>query len=635
MKRTLSLPLLVGGPLLASIVILSTTSAWAAPSLEQALGLVPVQKDVDYDRPTSEEVGRCKMDPLKDRSGWVVSNPAGVALRIFVDTNGDNTVDQWRYYKDGLEVYRDIDSNSNKKADQYRWFHTAGSRWGVDNNEDGVIDAWKVISAEEVSAEVVAALANRDVQRFMRVALTPADLPASGLGQEKSAALVKKISELNAAFQQAAASQKAVSRDTQWVQFSAAQPGVVPSGTDGSTKDLRVYENVMAVVQTGEQTGQVLIGTLVAVGDVWRVMDVPQPITAGESQVAATGFFFRAETPEPSPAATSSGPNAQVQSLLAELQQLDTAADQAGSVEEQARLNAQRADLLEKIASQADQAEDRVMWLRQLADTVSAAVQSGGYPDGAKRLGSLFERLKNNPNDKSLAAYVKFRQLTAEYWRAVQNASMSDFVKIQEAWLGTLEQYANEYPDSPDAAEAMLQLGIAQEFAGEEDQAKKWYSRVVEEFPNSQPAAKAAGARRRLDSVGTTISLRGQDPNGGAVDLARLRGKVVLIQYWATLCGPCKADMATLKDLMAKYGSGLSIIGVNLDNNPQEATGFLAQNPLPWPQICEEGGLDSRLANEMGILTLPTMILVDQQGKVVNRNVQVAELEGELKKLIR
>ena len=68
-----------------------------------------------------------------------------------------------------------------------------------------------------------------------------------------------------------------------------------------------------------------------------------------------------------------------------------------------------------------------------------------------------------------------------------------------------------------------------------------------------------------------------------------------------------------------------------LENPPA----YLAENPLPWPQIYEEGGLDSPPANALGILTVPTMILVDQQGRVVNRNIQTADIEGELKKLIR
>ena len=54
------------------------------------------------------------------------------------------------------------------------------------------------------------------------------------------------------------------------VQFSGNKPGVVPAGTDGSTKDLRVYENVVAIVETAGKHGQVQIGTLVQVGDCWR-----------------------------------------------------------------------------------------------------------------------------------------------------------------------------------------------------------------------------------------------------------------------------------------------------------------------------------------------------------------------------
>ncbi|MCH7725945.1 MAG: thioredoxin, partial [Planctomycetes bacterium] len=62
---------------------------------------------------------------------------------------------------------------------------------------------------------------------------------------------------------------------------------------------------------------------------------------------------------------------------------------------------------------------------------------------------------------------------------------------------------------------------------------------------------------------------------------------------------------------------------------------YLRSSPLPWPQLYEEGGLDSRLANELGILTMPMMILVDKYGKVVRRNMHASEIETELKKLLR
>ena len=93
--------------------------------------------------------------------------------------------------------------------------------------------------------------------------------------------------------------------------------------------------------------------------------------------------------------------------------------------------------------------------------------------------------------------------------------------------------------------------------------------------------------------------------------------------------------MATLQKLTTKYGSSFTVLGVNLDLNRKDAVSYLEENPLSWPQIFEEGGLDSRPANLLGIVTVPTMILVDREGKVVNRNVQTADLEGELKKLAR
>ncbi len=608
----------------------------AAPTPQQALKLVPVQKDVDYSRPGEEEAGRCKVTAqnLPGRVGWVVEDPQGLTLRRFLDTNGDNKVDQWCYYRDGLEVYRDIDSDSNGKADQCRWFHVAGSRWGLDKDEDGTIDSWYVISPEEVAAEVVAALAQRDAARFARVLLTPAELRSLGLGEAKTKELMEKIGGADAKFRQMASQQKAVGPKTKWSQSSANQPGIVPAGTDGSAKDLQVYENVLAMVQTESEHGQVQIGTLVRVGDAWRAIDAPQPAAEGQADLAASGLFFRVSQNSAPQVAAAAGPSAKVQEILGEMEKLDAAA-QAANAEQQAALNAKRADLVERLIAEATKPEDRAMWLRQLADMVSAAVQSGGYPDGAKRLEALCQRLQKSDQDRALAGYVRFRQMTAEYGLAMQ-AKGADFAKIQGEWLKKLEQYVTEYPKSTDAAEAMLQLAIAQEFAGQEEEAKKWYGRIAGEFPGSPEARKAAGARTRLDSVGRVISLQGKSPNGDVIDLAKYRGQVVLLQYWATTCEPCKADMAALRELFGKYGpSGFTIIGINLDSDPQAMNGFLSENRLPWPQIVEEGGRDSRPAVEFGILTLPTMILVDEEGKVINRNVGVTELSAELKKRLR
>ena len=174
---------------------LFSATAWAAaPTAEQALKLTPVQPGVDYDRPTPEQAARCKIiaKRIDGHMGWIVESAEGVILRKFVDTDDDKVVDQWSYYKDGLEVYRDIDSKHTGKVDQCRWFHTGGTRWGLDPEGTGTIQTWKQISPEEVTAEIVAAMATQDSQRFVRLVITPAELRSLGLGRRGPRAWPKR-----------------------------------------------------------------------------------------------------------------------------------------------------------------------------------------------------------------------------------------------------------------------------------------------------------------------------------------------------------------------------------------------------------------------------------------------------------
>ena len=125
----------------------------ASATVAQILQVSPSQDGVDYDRPKPEDVPRCKISVKKidGHAGWIVEGPDGLVLRKFLDTNGDNVVNQWSFYKDGVEVYRDIATRPTGKKDEFRWLNTAGTRWGVDTVGSGKLTAWKAISAEEVT----------------------------------------------------------------------------------------------------------------------------------------------------------------------------------------------------------------------------------------------------------------------------------------------------------------------------------------------------------------------------------------------------------------------------------------------------------------------------------------------------
>lgn len=603
----------------------------AAPSVEQALKLSPIQQDVAYDIPAEDQREKCTItaEKIDGAAGWVVRGPGGQILRRFLDTNADRVVDQWCYYQHGVEVYRDIDENFNGKADQYRWFNSAGMRWGIDDNEDGTIDRWKQISAEELSAEMVAALAARDAARFGRALPSDEELSSLGLSAEQRKDIAARLEKARSDFAQLIRGQ-AIDPQAQWVQFAATRPGLVPA-VGGATRDLIVYENALAMIRTGDKHSQVVIGTLVQTDRGWRAINAPI-ISQDDAPLEPRGLFFGVSLAGRTPEAEAvGGISTQMQKLFEELEQLDREDD--AQQPDPAKIR-RRVELLRQVAEAATAPEDKAQWQRQIADVLSTAAQTGAYEQGLEDLRAITDELIADGADKPMAAYFKYRLITAENVVNLQKPN-ADFVKLQEAWLTNLERFVEEYPQSPDAAEAMLQLGITQEFSGNAAEAEKWYRRIVQDFSGDPAAKKAAGAVRRLTSVGKQLDLQGRMTNGRPISLAQLRGKVVLVHYWATWCEPCKADLAQIRDLIDTYGKNFTAVGISLDTRPEELAEYLKRARLTWPQIYEPGGLDSRPAVELGVLTLPTMLLLDTDGKVINRNVHISELEGELKKLIR
>jgi RNA polymerase sigma factor (sigma-70 family) len=106
-------------------------AAGGRPTVAQMLFFTPHQEGVVYSTPAADRQAGCKVDLVKGpgrASGWVLEDEDGKVLRRFLDTNGDNRVDVWSYYKDGVEVYREIDTTFTGKPDSFLWFNAAPSR---------------------------------------------------------------------------------------------------------------------------------------------------------------------------------------------------------------------------------------------------------------------------------------------------------------------------------------------------------------------------------------------------------------------------------------------------------------------------------------------------------------------------
>lgn len=606
----------------------------AGPTVEDALAQVPAQKSVDYDRPTAAEAKTCTIGKERDGAinALVVRGPSGDVLRAFADTNGDGTVDRFSYYKDGIEVYRDIDSNHDKKVDQSRWLNSAGSRWGVDEDGNASLDTWKMISAEEASAEIVEAIKNRDAAAFTRLLPTKADLQAAGFEGERLADLLARVAAAPKAFATIAAAQKQLGADSRWASMLTPQPpGVLPAGQPGVARDVVAYDNVVAIVDGKGGGGQVFIGSLVRCGDCWRPIDAPQVAGSGGDLGETVGFF----TPRPSGRAPgAAGPlnDDRLKPLFAQLRDVETKLSTAAPAARR-DLSAQQVGLMDQVLAAAAEA-DRPFWVRQIAETLAAYVQEGLVPDGIGRLEKLAADAAADP---TLAAFVTFRLIQARHALGSQQAGadVEKAEKARAAWLTELAGFVEKHPASPDAAEAMLQLAIEDEFSGREKESLARYAEIVSKYPDSAPARKARGASRRLECVGKPLTLSGTTLDGKTVAIESLKGVPVLVHYWATWCEPCKVDIAQIRELQAKYGpKKFMAVGIALDNDRAALAKFLQSKQLGWPQLHDAGGLDGRLAEELGILTLPTMLLLDAEGKVVDRNLVITELEKKLETLV-
>jgi thiol-disulfide isomerase/thioredoxin len=483
-----------------------------------------------------------------------------------------------------------------------------------------------------VAEQVIFALKNRDAARFALLLLTPEELSEAGFGKSRADRIAESLKAAPAGFSKLTSEQKVITSQSRYVDFGSARPATIPAGTAGSTKDVTVIDNASALVENGGKHEQVYLGTLVAVNGTWKLIDVP---TIGSDNPAqGSGFLLTPNLQSPG-AAGGAAPNDEMQKLMTQLEELYRKADTLPP-EQQAENIDQRAALLSRLAEVTPE-PDREQWYRQLAEMLSAAMQAGSYPKGSEELTKLEERLTEVKASDDLIAHVVFQRMWAEYVVS-QSQPNADVAKLQEKWLADLQDFVGKFPKSADTAEALLQLGMYLEFVGKTDDAKKWYGQLAGNFPNANPAKKAAGALRRLNSVGKPLRLRGNDLQGAPIDSLgpTYRGKVVLIHYWATWCEPCKENMVLLKELYSKRaGRNFDIIGVCLDNDARAAKAYLAENRFPWKHVHEPGGLDGRLANELGVMTPPLMILVDQNGNVANHNIHVGEVETALAEMIR
>jgi thiol-disulfide isomerase/thioredoxin len=249
-------------------------------------------------------------------------------------------------------------------------------------------------------------------------------------------------------------------------------------------------------------------------------------------------------------------------------------------------------------------------------------------------------RILELQKDSASAGFLLARRyLIAMDVMAVGSATPAERRELVEILCDSIKQPTV----SPDDVEISIALVDEFEGLGDIDSAKFACQNFSEVYLASQDESMVelgnlmASAARRFGLVGNSVDISGElvGARGKAFDWKALRGKVVLIDFWSTSCGPCRQEFPRLKELHQAYRArGFEIVGINMDEDAKVVEDFLKTEKLPWITLQEKANDTKAPSVQYGVLNLPTTFLVDKQGKVVSLNARGEALAKSLETML-
>lgn len=277
-------------------------------------------------------------------------------------------------------------------------------------------------------------------------------------------------------------------------------------------------------------------------------------------------------------------------------------------------------------------------------------------------------------------------QATEEYRKLLDELSQKRASVSQREFMGIAQEgfayFIFRYPDSPEAVEAHLNLGQLYAQAGQAEKTvshlESYMARSDGRKPEEVAVAKffLAKGYLMLDQLDKAEAPLGEVANGGqgvperirnaaAMDLARIpvlrklvignpaiaikattsdgkeitldtyRGKVLLLDFWASWCKPCRQEMPNVKKVYNDFnGNGFEILGISLDESSAKFRGYVDEQDISWPQIFEGKGWNSQVGKLYAVNSIPATFLLDRKGKIRYRDLRGDDLYEAVKTLI-
>ncbi len=235
--------------------------------------------------------------------------------------------------------------------------------------------------------------------------------------------------------------------------------------------------------------------------------------------------------------------------------------------------------------------------LRELVTRVQSKLKAGerteaGLAGELKEFDALIAKHKDEKTDDVAQILMMKAQL------------YSQVLKNEEKGKGLLEQLKKDFPDS----------------------------KVVARLKKQEEAEKV---RRSLVEGTKFPDFDEKDLQGNPLNLGAYRGKVVLVDFWATWCGPCVKELPNVLAAYEKHHvAGFEIVGISLDTDKAKLEKFIETNKMPWQQFFDGKGWENKLAGKYGVNSIPATYLLDGEGKIIAKNLRGEALEAAVAKAL-
>lgn len=224
---------------------------------------------------------------------------------------------------------------------------------------------------------------------------------------------------------------------------------------------------------------------------------------------------------------------------------------------------------------------------------------------------------------------------------SMQRSAEQDLVQIKQQFLGYVKKFADT---TQSLAASLFAVNIINP-RREGDYVKTYYEGITKRFPKSKTARafadrylKTAPKSTPSDApsdLKTAPDFSAATPEGALVSLNSMRGKFVLVDFWASWCGPCRAENPNVVEAYKKFnGRNFTILGVSLDTDKNKWRKAIAEDGLSWTHVSELAGWNSVIARQYAVESIPQNFLIGPEGHIIASGLRGQELMQKLDQVL-